>query len=185
LSKKRSKKCSKSAIHQGSNPSLRESKRKFEIMIPPAFVPLWRLWCLRRLRPLLLQNRNSKTTIQTHNVDLAFLAAFSAVPEYRGPPKTKRGQKPRIVVATADGTVSSSRSLHASMKIFDNLPSPLKKGTWRKTGLDKSPMIGPNFRRLGIQKSKSFSYRILFFSLLSPNWPPRRQFYSCCHTVTL
>jgi hypothetical protein len=48
--------------------------------------------------------------IQTHNSDLASLAVFAAVSEYRGPPKTRRGPKPRIVVTTADGTVSSSRS---------------------------------------------------------------------------
>jgi hypothetical protein len=29
--------------------------------------------------------------IQTHIADLASLAAFAAVPEYRGPPKTRRG----------------------------------------------------------------------------------------------
>jgi hypothetical protein len=53
VSRKQLKKRSTIAIHQGSKHSLRESKRKFEIMMPP--VPLRRLHRLRRLRPRLLQ----------------------------------------------------------------------------------------------------------------------------------
>ncbi len=42
--------------------------------------------------------------------------AIAAVQEYRGPPKTRRGRKPRIVLTTADGTVPSSRSHSSTYK---------------------------------------------------------------------
>jgi hypothetical protein len=57
-----------SAIYQGSNPSLRESKRKFEIMYSN---------CLRRLRLRLLQKlrRNYKTTFK-------LITAFKLAPDW-------------------------------------------------------------------------------------------------------
>jgi hypothetical protein len=68
---------------------------------------LRRLRCLWRLRPRLLQIQNH---VQTQNADLASLAAFAAVSEYRVPTTmVRRGQKPKIVVTTADGTASLSR----------------------------------------------------------------------------
>ncbi len=49
-----------------------------------------------------------QTHVQTHNANLASRAPFVAsvgISEYHGPPKVKRGPRPRIVVTTAGGPV--------------------------------------------------------------------------------
>ncbi len=52
----------------------------------------------------------SQNRIQTHNADIASLATLPAILEYHGPPKTKRGRRPRILVTTAGDPVSVSSS---------------------------------------------------------------------------
>jgi hypothetical protein len=78
--------------------------------------------------------------IQTHTAGLASLATFPVVPAYHGPPKTKRGPRPRILVTAAGDPVSVSSSPSCSSiskhEAFQRFAFATEEGTRRKTGLE-------------------------------------------------